>query len=68
MHMLVLGGTGQNGQLIIANALARGHTVTALARNPDGVTPRPGLTVVKGKTPLTHNTACVFSSKTNLAI
>lgn len=33
--ILVLGSTGGSGRAIVAEALARGHAVTAFARNPD---------------------------------
>ncbi|KAF5676172.1 hypothetical protein FHETE_2299 [Fusarium heterosporum] len=33
MHFLIIGGTGRNGSLALQEALARGHTVTALVRN-----------------------------------
>ncbi|KAI9896420.1 hypothetical protein N3K66_008592 [Trichothecium roseum] len=48
MHFYVAGGTGQNGRLIIKEALGRGHTVTALARDPSSLEPHPNLTVVQG--------------------
>lgn len=34
MRVLVVGATGPTGRLIVAQALARGHAVTALARRP----------------------------------
>lgn len=34
MQILILGGSGRTGQLIISEALARGHSITALVRNP----------------------------------
>jgi len=51
MHLLILGGSGKTGKLIIEEALARHHTVTALVRNPDYIDPTTGLTIVQG-TPL----------------
>ncbi len=33
-HLAVLGATGATGQLLVTQALARGHTVTVMARNP----------------------------------
>ncbi|KAB2573233.1 hypothetical protein DBV05_g8067 [Lasiodiplodia theobromae] len=51
MHFYILGGNGRSGQLVIDDALQRGHTVTALVRNPGSLEPRKGLTVAKG-TPL----------------
>ena len=35
MRILVVGATGATGRAIVAQALARGHEVTALVRNPD---------------------------------
>jgi uncharacterized protein YbjT (DUF2867 family) len=47
-HFFVLGGSGRTGGHIIDYALSKGHTVTALVRDPDKVTPRAGLAVVQG--------------------
>jgi 2'-hydroxyisoflavone reductase len=46
MRLLVLGGTAWLGSLIVADALARGHEVTALARGESGDIP-PGATFVR---------------------
>ncbi|WYZ36794.1 hypothetical protein EsH8_II_000300 [Colletotrichum jinshuiense] len=51
MHILILGATGRNGALVLAEALERGHTVTALVRDPSAVAPRQNLTLAAG-TPL----------------
>jgi len=51
MRILVLGGSGRTGSVVIDEALTRGHTVTALVRDPDVVPSKDGLTIVKG-TPL----------------
>ncbi|KAH7048435.1 NAD-dependent epimerase/dehydratase-like protein [Macrophomina phaseolina] len=51
MHLYILGGSGRTGQMVIDNALQRGHTVTALVRNPDSLRAQKGLYVAKG-TPL----------------
>lgn len=48
MHIFVSGGSGRNGRLVIQAALERGHSVTALVRDPSSLTPRPRLTVLKG--------------------
>ncbi|KAF7545093.1 hypothetical protein G7Z17_g9432 [Cylindrodendrum hubeiense] len=50
MHILLLGATGQNGQLIVKSALANSHTVTALVRDPSSSSlPKDAnLTVVAG--------------------
>ena len=37
MKVLVVGATGRTGRLIVADALARGHHVTAFARSPDSL-------------------------------
>lgn len=47
-HFFLLGGSGRTGGHIIDYALSKGHTLTALVRDPDKVTPRVGLTVVQG--------------------
>jgi uncharacterized protein YbjT (DUF2867 family) len=47
-HFFVLGGSGRTGGQIIDYALSKGHTVTALVRDPTKLTPRTGLTVVQG--------------------
>jgi putative NADH-flavin reductase len=51
MHVLVIGGSGQTGSLVLDEASQRGHTITALVRNPSSLPAREGLTIVKG-TPL----------------
>jgi putative NADH-flavin reductase len=47
-HFFVLGGSGRTGGHIIDYALSKGHTVTALIRDPAKLTARAGLTVVQG--------------------
>lgn len=54
MHFLMIGGSGRTGQLIIDEALTRGHQVTALVRKSSSLTPRASLTVVEG-TPMNVN-------------
>ncbi|MFE4942235.1 NAD(P)H-binding protein [Streptomyces sp. NPDC056641] len=45
--MLVIGATGSTGRLVVAEAIARGHTVRALARDraraPSCSPPTPSL-------------------------
>ena len=49
-HLLVLGATGATGQLVVSQALAAGHSVTALVRSPEKITTaHPNLTVIKGQ-------------------
>ncbi|WAR27758.1 hypothetical protein MAR_013462 [Mya arenaria] len=38
MRLAVLGATGRTGILVVREALARGHEVTAVVRNPDKLT------------------------------
>ena len=43
MNLLVLGATGGTGQLVVSQALAAGHAVTALVRTPAKLSARgPG--------------------------
>lgn len=43
MRLAVFGATGRTGRLIVEQALAAGHQVTAFARRPPGATPAHGL-------------------------
>ena len=50
MNLVVLGATGGTGRLVVEQALAAGHTVTALVRSPEKLTVRnPNLHVVAGQ-------------------
>ncbi|GKU06200.1 nad-dependent epimerase dehydratase [Fusarium langsethiae] len=51
MHFLLLGATGRTGKHVVSELHAQNHTATALVRNPDFLTPQPGMTIVNG-TPL----------------
>ena len=53
MRILLLGASGRTGSLALAEALARNHTVTAIVRRPDALTPQPNLSIITG-TPLNH--------------
>ncbi|MEK7774751.1 MAG: SDR family oxidoreductase [Candidatus Zixiibacteriota bacterium] len=49
MRILVIGATGGTGNALVAEALERGHEVTAFVRNPSSFTMKHhGLTVVQG--------------------
>lgn len=48
MHIAVFGGTGRVGGRFIEYALAEGHTVRALVRDPSKLAPRPGLEIIAG--------------------
>src|SRR5690242_17949379 len=50
MNLVVLGATGGTGRLVVEQALAAGHTVTALVRSPEKLTiSNPNLHVVVGQ-------------------
>jgi putative NADH-flavin reductase len=48
MKIIVFGATGGTGKLIITQALAKGHSVTAFARNLEGMPQDPHLRVIQG--------------------
>ena len=48
MKILILGATGGTGKHLVQQALAQGHLVTALVRDPSKVTPHANLQVVRG--------------------
>jgi putative NADH-flavin reductase len=48
MKLVILGATGATSQELVKEALASGHEVTALARNPAKLAERAGLRVMKG--------------------
>ncbi len=50
MNLVVVGATGGTGRLVVEQALAAGHTVTALVRSPERLTLRnPNLHVIAGQ-------------------
>jgi uncharacterized protein YbjT (DUF2867 family) len=49
MKLLILGATGATGKHLLELALAAGHEVTVLVRDPASVAARPGLRVVGGR-------------------
>jgi uncharacterized protein YbjT (DUF2867 family) len=48
MRIAILGATGRIGGHLLSWALEAGHPVHALARRPEALPPRPGLTVTGG--------------------
>lgn len=48
MRIALFGGSGRVGSLLLQKLIQEGHSVTALARNPEKLTPHPNLTVVQG--------------------
>ena len=56
MNIALIGASGFIGSALRNEALARGHTVTALVTNPARLPAQPGLTVVQADV---HNTAAL---------
>jgi putative NADH-flavin reductase len=48
MHIALFGATGGTGREVLEQALAAGHAVKALARDPAKLAPRDGLSVIPG--------------------
>lgn len=49
MKVFLFGATSPTGKMVLENLLVENHSVTALVRNPDNISPRhQNLTVVKG--------------------
>jgi uncharacterized protein len=48
MNVALIGTTGNVGSRLLAELLRRGHTVTAIARNPERVPAQPGVTSRRG--------------------
>jgi uncharacterized protein len=48
MKIAVIGATGNAGSRIVVELLNRGHQVLGIARHPDKLQPRPGLTLTQG--------------------
>ncbi|WP_292349422.1 NAD(P)H-binding protein [Mesorhizobium sp.] len=48
MKIALIGASGQAGSRILKELSDRGHTITAIARNPDKIARLPGATAVKG--------------------
>jgi putative NADH-flavin reductase len=48
MHVALVGATGNVGSRLVAELVRRGHTVTAIARNPERLAAQQGVTATKG--------------------
>jgi putative NADH-flavin reductase len=48
MHVAIIGGSGNIGSQIVTEALSRGHTITAIARHPEKIAARKGVTAGAG--------------------
>ncbi len=59
MKIIIFGATGRTGKLIVSQALKKGHTVTAFARNPDSLPQDPRLRVIQGEV---HDFAAVVAA------
>ncbi|CRK30228.1 hypothetical protein HYQ45_009170 [Verticillium longisporum] len=58
MRLLVIGGSGRSGQLVIEQALNKGHQVIALVRKDSALSERQGLTIIAG-TPLDQSSIAI---------
>ena len=61
MKIAIVGGTGRVARRIIAEALGRGHTVTAISRDPSMLEPRPGLEPKVGDALRPDTLACLLA-------
>ena len=48
MKIIVFGANGRTGKLIVTQALAKGHAVTAYARTTEGLPQDPHLRLIQG--------------------
>lgn len=48
MRLFIVGATGRTGRLLVEQALARGHEVTAFVRNTTSLEPQAAMKVVEG--------------------
>lgn len=48
MKIAVIGATGNAGSRIVNELLSRGHQILGIARHPEKLAPRPGLTLTQG--------------------
>ena len=49
MKILVIGATGQTGQLVITQGIALDYEMVAYVRHPEKLTPQAGLTIISGE-------------------
>jgi putative NADH-flavin reductase len=50
MKIIVFGANGRTGKLIVTQALAKGHSVTAYVRSAEGMPQDPRLAIIQGET------------------
>jgi uncharacterized protein YbjT (DUF2867 family) len=70
MHVLILGGSGRTGKVIINEALPRGHTITALVRNPASLAQiqSPSLELIGGSPQNESDLSSAFANGTPDAV
>ena len=68
MHFLLIGATGRVGSATLNDALERGHTVTALVRNPANIQARTNLTLSKGSSMSGEDVDAAFTAATNKTV
>lgn len=54
MNIALIGASGQAGSRILAELVSRGHSVTAIARNPEKIASLPNVVAVAGDVGETH--------------
>jgi len=60
MKVAIIGASGNVGSQIVTEALSRGHTITAIARHPEKIPAKTGLTTAKGDLADTTDLAAVL--------
>ena len=65
MRILLLGANGRTGSLVLAEALSRSYTVTALVRRPDSLEPQANLSITTGSPLSQADIAKAFASPPN---
>ena len=63
MKLVILGATGKTGQILVQQAVQRGHIVTAVVRNPDKLTATPGVKIVQGNVTRAGELSKVFKDQ-----
>lgn len=62
MRILLLGANGRTGSLVISEALSRSHSITALVRRPDALSPQANLSIVTGTPTSQSDVSKAFAS------
>jgi uncharacterized protein YbjT (DUF2867 family) len=64
VNLTIFGATGGTGSALLAQALAAGHVVTAMARRPDAIPAHDHLRVVKGDVTIAGDVAAAIAGST----